>query len=678
MMLFKPGIAFIVFFLFFETISRAQVCSILGQTPSTAFPVCGTTTFQQNNVPLCRTNDLFVPGCSGTGADYANKNPFFYKFTCYTSGSLGFLITPQAANEDYDWQLYDITGHNPDDIFTNHSLVVTGNWSGSYGPTGASSSGANFIQCASDPVTQNTPTFAAMPNLIAGHQYLLMISHFTDTQSGYDLSFGGGTADITDPSKPHMLNAKTDCAGTTITLKLNKKISCNSITANGSEFSVLPAATTVVSAAATTCSVGFDFDEVNISLSSALPNGNYQLVINKGGDGNTLLDICGNSIPVGEQVSFQYNAPQPIFADSIGRPGCAPDSVRIYFPKKINCNSIAADGSDFSVSGPTPVTMIAAGGNCVNGKTDYVIVKFVTPVYTKGTYQLTLKAGSDGTILIDECGQQTPIQSLSFSTADTVSAEFTYTSKLGCRSDTLNFLHDGAHNVNEWNWAFNSSGTANTQNATVIFSASSGANIIRLNVSNGVCNDSASTTVNLKNEVKAGFEMPTVICPEDLLSFINTSTGQVDSWLWKFDVAGLSALKDPPPIPLPANNNREIYYSVKLIATNNLLNCSDSIKKTVRVFNNCYIAVPTAFTPNGDGLNDFLRPNNAIKADNLEFKVYNRWGQLVFASHNWQERWDGKINGVPQGTGVYVWFLSYTHHDSGQKIFQKGTTTLIR
>lgn len=131
----------------------AQPCTTLGQTPSTAFPVCGTTTFTQNSVPLCNTNSMFVPGCSNVpgGALYENKNPFFYKFTCYVAGTLGFVITPLAANEDYDWQLYDITGLDPNQIFTNTNIVVTGNWSGTYGPTGASATGANTIQCGSVP-----------------------------------------------------------------------------------------------------------------------------------------------------------------------------------------------------------------------------------------------------------------------------------------------------------------------------------------------------------------------------------------------------------------------------------------------------------------------------------------------------------------------------------------------
>ena len=652
----------------------AQTCTTLGQTPSTAFPVCGTTVFTQASVPLCATNSLFVPGCSGDGANYENRNPFFYRFTCFVSGTLGFLITPLAANEDYDWQLYDITGRDPNEIFTNNSLVVTGNWAGTYGPTGASASGVPGIQCASDP-TAGANTFATMPNLVQGHEYLLLISHFTNTQSGYNLSFGGGTAVITDPTEPHLQSAKPDCDGTKITVKLNKKVRCNSITLTGTEFSLLPAVTTVVAAVPDSCAFAFDFDEITLTLAAPLTNGNYQLVINNGTDANTLLDNCARAIPQNEQVPFTYAVPQPIFADSIGRVGCASDSIKIYFPKKISCASIAANGSDFSVSGPAPLTILSASGNCVDGKTEYVVVKFTTPVYTGGTYQLSLKAGNDGTILVDECGQEMPIQTLPFIAADTVNASFTYTAVYGCQRDTFLFSHNGAHNVNSWNWTFNTI-TATTQNHTIIFPATS-TNDIQLIVSNGVCKDTATTQVVLSNEVKASFTMPDIICPEDPLEVVNTSTGQISSWLWKYDVVGSSTVKDPPPFLFPTIN-REAYYTVKLLAYNSSLGCADSARKTLTVLDHCLIEVPSGFTPNNDGLNDFFQPHNALKADNYEFKVYNRWGQLVFQSRNWREKWDGKINGAYQTTGVFVWMLSYTHRDTGKQVFRKGTVTLIR
>ena len=671
---YKFILSLFVVFLYAENSLFAQACTTLGQTPSTAFPVCGTTVFTQASVPLCATNSLFVPGCSGDGANYENRNPFFYRFTCFVSGTLGFLITPLAANEDYDWQLYDITGRDPNEIFTNNSLVVTGNWAGTYGPTGASASGVPGIQCASDP-TAGANTFATMPNLVQGHEYLLLISHFTNTQSGYNLSFGGGTAVITDPTEPHLQSAKPDCDGTKITVKLNKKVRCNSITLTGTEFSLLPAVTTVVAAVPDSCAFAFDFDEITLTLAAPLTNGNYQLVINNGTDANTLLDNCARAIPQNEQVPFTYAVPQPIFADSIGRVGCASDSIKIYFPKKISCASIAANGSDFSVSGPAPLTILSASGNCVDGKTEYVVVKFTTPVYTGGTYQLSLKAGNDGTILVDECGQEMPIQTLPFITADTVNASFTYTAVYGCQRDTFLFSHNGAHNVNSWNWTINTI-TATTQNHIIIFPATS-TNDIQLIVSNGVCKDTATTQVVLSNEVKASFTMPAIICPEDPLEVVNTSTGQISSWLWKYDVVGSSTVKDPPPFLFPTIN-REAYYTVKLLAYNSSLGCADSARKTLTVLDHCLIEVPSGFTPNNDGLNDFFQPHNALKADNYEFKVYNRWGQLVFQSRNWREKWDGKINGAYQTTGVFVWMLSYTHRDTGKQVFRKGTVTLIR
>ena len=122
----------------------------------------------------------------------------------------------------------------------------------------------------------------------------------------------------------------------------------------------------------------------------------------------------------------------------------------------------------------------------------------------------------------------------------------------------------------------------------------------------------------------------------------------------------------------------ETLYTITLIAGNTQENCRDTAKQTIRVLSNCFIAVPSAFTPNGDGLNDYLFPLNALNADNLQFSVYNRMGQLVFQTKDWTKKWDGRINGILQDTGVYAWLLSYTNHTTGEKTLQKGTTLLIR
>jgi gliding motility-associated-like protein len=657
--------------LFISGVGYSQPCTTIGQTPSTAFRVCGTTTFFEHTPPRCQNNNLFVPGCPESVSTEPDRNPFWYQFTCFTSGTLGFLIFPHDKEQDFDWQLFDITGHNPDDVYTDTSLTVAGNWAGSYGETGASGFGAPYIVCPS-----SFEIFSEMPNLVKDHEYLLLVSHFTDGENGYTLSFDGGTAAITGTSQPHLQTAKAGCDSKKITLKLDRKVKCSSLTATGSEFSLSPAGATIVSATANNCSNAFYFDEVTLTLANTLTNGNYQLIINNGDDGNTLLDDCDRSVPLGEKVAFLYRISEPIFADSIGSPGCSPTAIKIYFPKRIDCSTVAADGSDFIVSGPSPVIVVSAAGDCASGLSGVVTVLFSAPIYTKGNYTLTLKAGTDGTTINDECDLEMPKQTLMFRTEDTVSAAFSYNNQPGCRFNTLTFSHDGAHDVNAWNWIFNNSTTATIQTHTITFPASS-TNDAQLIVTNGTCSDTVNNKVTMNNQVKADFEMPAVICPEDPIIVANTSTGLIDTWQWNFGNIGSSGLKDPAPQYFPQNNVQSD-YTIKLRVSNNTLSCSDSISKTLRVLNNCFIAVPSAFTPNNDGLNDFLYPTNAQKATDLEFKVFNRWGQLVFFTRNWQKKWDGKVNGKQQQPGIFVWYLKYTYSVTGQKIFQKGTTMLIR
>ena len=92
----------------------------------------------------------------------------------------------------------------------------------------------------------------------------------------------------------------------------------------------------------------------------------------------------------------------------------------------------------------------------------------------------------------------------------------------------------------------------------------------------------------------------------------------------------------------------------------------------------CIIVVPTAFTPNNDGLNDFLGPLNTSAVSNIQFTVYNRYGQPVFKSSGINNKWNGTINNLRQPAGVYIWLLKYSDPVSGKIILQKGSAILIR
>ncbi|MDA3616258.1 T9SS type B sorting domain-containing protein [Polluticaenibacter yanchengensis] len=87
--------------------------------------------------------------------------------------------------------------------------------------------------------------------------------------------------------------------------------------------------------------------------------------------------------------------------------------------------------------------------------------------------------------------------------------------------------------------------------------------------------------------------------------------------------------------------------------------------------------VPTGFTPNGDGKNDVLKPIYMSVGTLLYFRVYNRYGQLVFETNTWNKGWDGTFKGNPSPSGAYI-FDCQVKEDTGNILHQKGSFALIR
>ncbi len=97
-------------------------------------------------------------------------------------------------------------------------------------------------------------------------------------------------------------------------------------------------------------------------------------------------------------------------------------------------------------------------------------------------------------------------------------------------------------------------------------------------------------------------------------------------------------------------------------------------------FCDCPVSFPSAFTPNGDGLNDVFRPviGSECITENIAITVYNRWGQVVFVSGNLTSGWDGAFNGMPADAGVYMYHASVTVGTEKHEKYFKGDLTLIR
>ncbi|MBU3714812.1 MAG: PKD domain-containing protein [Ferruginibacter sp.] len=123
-----------------------------------------------------------------------------------------------------------------------------------------------------------------------------------------------------------------------------------------------------------------------------------------------------------------------------------------------------------------------------------------------------------------------------------------------------------------------------------------------------------------------------------------------------------------------SNPLSDIEYVVKV---SNAAGCNDTDTISVKYFTvipDFYI--PNAFSPNGDGLNDVIKPV-ALGIKSLDrFNIYNRWGQMIYSTRQIGSGWDGKYKGALQETGTYVWYIKGTDYTNKQ-IEKKGTLILI-
>lgn len=153
---------------------------------------------------------------------------------------------------------------------------------------------------------------------------------------------------------------------------------------------------------------------------------------------------------------------------------------------------------------------------------------------------------------------------------------------------------------------------------------------------------------------------------------LNATGGVTYNWS---PATGLSSTTIANPIARYTTGSNQIRY--RLIARD-VANCADTAYLNVRVFQTApSVFVPTAFTPNSDGKNDVIKPILAGIKELKYFRIFNRWGQLVFETQQDGVGWDGKINGQLQGTFVYVWTVSAVDY-LNQPYFSKGLLTLIR
>lgn len=240
-----------------------------------------------------------------------------------------------------------------------------------------------------------------------------------------------------------------------------------------------------------------------------------------------------------------------------------------------------------------------------------------------------------------------------------------------CINDSVN-LNPSYRNVQTYNWDFGDGGTSTEANPRHVYTTP-GTYTIKVIVGNPTtCNkvDSIEITVRVYDKPTALFSYtPLTPEPNKGIQFTNMSVGG-DIYNWDFGDSRTSSEKDP---------YHEFYnsgtFKVCLTVTNEA-GCLDITCKNVQAIVKNLAEVPSGFTPNGDGTNDkvYVRGYNIASID---FKIYNRFGNLVFSTTDKDEGWDGTYQGTLQEMDAFGYTLEATFRD-GTTSKSKGNITLIR
>lgn len=156
----------------------------------------------------------------------------------------------------------------------------------------------------------------------------------------------------------------------------------------------------------------------------------------------------------------------------------------------------------------------------------------------------------------------------------------------------------------------------------------------------------------------------------------NYSTGAT-SYLWDFGDATVGSTLTNPGHVFPSENAGS--YQVELIAFSPLM-CSDTAYQSIKVNEDLIYFVPNTFTPDGDSHNQEFKPvfTSGFDQQDYHLMIFNRWGEVVFQSKNYEVGWDGVCDTGYCQDGVYTWRIEFKMIDGDERQILHGHVNLLR
>lgn len=225
-------------------------------------------------------------------------------------------------------------------------------------------------------------------------------------------------------------------------------------------------------------------------------------------------------------------------------------------------------------------------------------------------------------------------------------------------------------------WKFDD-GTTSTEISPVKLYATPGTYTVRLvALDDNTCNkiDSTTFTIIVSGKPTAAFSYSPNPPQENIITTFTNLSQNATGYTWIFgDDSQLRTVSKDTTVKHQYKKTET--YTACLVAVNQY-NCTDTVCQPISIIINALLDVVSAFTPNNDGVND-RAVVIGYGVEKMLFRIYNRWGQMVYESSDPDQGWDGKYKGKNQPMDAYGYTLDATLF-GGAKIKKSGSITLIR
>ena len=258
---------------------------------------------------------------------------------------------------------------------------------------------------------------------------------------------------------------------------------------------------------------------------------------------------------------------------------------------------------------------------------------------------------------------------------------FVADSLYGCGSVPVNFQETNGQIGMSYNWNFGNGSTSSAGSSVSQFYNQAGCYDISLTVTDPT--NGCSNTVTYPSLIcvipqpVAGFStQPTQL--ESYNGFLTTANGSTNATEYQWDFGdgtpGSIAME-----PTHSYSDNAGSFTIQLVASNQGL-CFDTAYAIIEVIESLIFYVPNAFTPDGDNYNENFKPVFYSGFDPYDFTmlIFNRWGEIVWESHNYDVGWNGTYNGNVVPDGVYTWKIEVKTNRTDERKSYVGHVSIIR